>query len=179
MGAAIYKQSEIARLIAMPKRIAYAEMESPRISRPTPGLMAMNVSAKATNASDSEARFVIERVENDEDEAISITLLGRIGLRVQKAICRYDVQVNEHKNGQPNRRRICGTERIAPRQPHRHIYNARAVEALGPEDWDACAERINLDGNVPFARLKQMLMKAFLDDINAKVESQDQYDELF
>jgi hypothetical protein len=85
-----------------------------------------------------------------------------------QAICRYDIQNNDHTNG-----RICGMQGVIPhRSPHRHIYCPECHEKLNK--WDACAEFIDQT-----CISEPLLRSAFIRDLKIHTTSSAAHRDMF
>jgi hypothetical protein len=104
--------------------------------------------------------LVVPYVSEAKLEA-SVSLYVQMPLHKRPHVfCRYDLQHGKHTNPKWFKPRA-----IKPREPHRHVYNPRAVRQGLPTDWHNCAEPItgNFDGSF-VARLRE-LQTAFLNDM--------------
>lgn len=163
MATSIYTQVEIDQMLATPKDIELDAWEDRTQDRKrSPNSVAIEVSARDRDDMD----FNIAIVRSPRIGSESITLIGKILGRDRRAIARYDIHDAAHKNPP-----WFDPGFIGPRQPHRHLYNERALKE--DREWHACAEPLDLPDDA------QRLLGKLLDDLNIRFSDSKTNTQLF
>lgn len=169
MAAPLFNSADVAALIAMDKRIVLEEWQTKselKQGRATTGWLHARVRASAPDQAD--VRFVVELRKSLRREEFSMTLLVSTPNVKDVAIVRYDIQTSAHVNPPWQ-----GSQLIAPRVPHKHVYNPRAVSEGIADDWERCAEELQCPSGGTFASRVQWLRKAFLDDLGIHFDDRE------
>jgi hypothetical protein len=176
MAKLLYSIIEVQEMLATPKWMGPEEwcrgVENVPAVRDAPDERAIKLVAMPDDSA-SPTAFVIECRHNYRNGAFSLTLHGRIKPRGFQALCRYDLQANAH----PNQSFCQGPEEVTEGEPHRHVYNEEALHRLGR--WDACAELLKIDRNLPRKELLDQMRHAFCDFVHLRIVDRLVRDEFF
>lgn len=163
MSAPGYTQAEIDYLIQVRKTVdwgAWNERQSNREGSPD--------SAVVEVASDDPAwQFRMEIMRNPGLDETHLVMKACGRGRERQAIVRYDIQDNAHGNPPWFPSAV-----VDVGQPHRHIYNERAIRA--GLLWDACAEPVDISRPSP-----EFLFGAFWAFLNVHFTDQQTHTALF
>jgi hypothetical protein len=173
MAASLFTQSQVSRLIAMPKHARFEDWEGKWASRD--GAEGnVKILAHPDDGTDG-LEFHIERTYRPSREEISVTMGVKITGRDCFPICRYDIQIGKHINVH----RWFRPRLIPPLAPHKHVYNARAVKEGTPSDWDKCASLLDIHGGGSQAQKMERLMREFAREVSLSLHDRPAQHQLF
>lgn len=167
--AVIYRQSEVDKLLTLPKYIdgeMWNEKATPRGRKDEEQVAIPCVLDDESQFADAKLKVII-RVDHRK-ETMAFVLNVRLGKRPEQPICRYEVQNSEHINPP-----WYSPEVIEVGEFHRHVFNARAYEEyyMG---WDKCADSLGMPSKNSSPQSEyQSLKKKFLTDLNIDIRDKD------
>jgi hypothetical protein len=178
MAAPLYFQREVEMVLALEKRALFESFRRPRKAekRHRRHNEFEEVGVIRLEPEPLQPGIVLEMdiCHNLRDDAISIALYAAIQPRPLRPFCRYDVHDSPHENPAWFPPPV-----IPPGVFHRHVYNERAIQEGDVEDWDACAEPLDLVlGGSPQSQ-KERLKHRFIADLRISFEDRDTRGQLF
>src|SRR4051812_22388364 len=97
-GQPIYTQSQVDRLLSMPKVVRWDAWANRLKGRPTAGERCAKIEVGPKDESEGTTFWVEARHRTDRRVKTSFTLYAQIPGRQGHAVCRYDVQDQKHTN---------------------------------------------------------------------------------
>lgn len=160
--------------MSMPKHVKVDDWEGKWSSRDgSDGIV--KIVAWPDDPAEKAIQFLIEKTLRPSREEIAISLFVRMSSGERVPLCRYEIQVNRHFN----KHKWFLPRVIEAREPHRQVYNPRAVKEGTPSDWDDCAEPLNIGSSGSPKQLADRLLMQFVKDVELSFHDRSAQQSMF